>query len=436
MVPKVIRDPVHDYIPIDRDKGGVFLSLIGTAEFQRLRRIHQLGVSQFTYPGAVHCRLSHSLGVHHLARLALEYVKQQYPGELDDEIAVAALCWALLHDVGHGPYSHLLESQFGGDHEILTRRIIMEDTEVNAVLRKHSANLPGLIVALAEKGDRDNLWLSALISSQLDVDRIDYLMRDAHFTGVQYGHFDHYRLIHTFELRKCGQKFLQPVWQAKAGHAIEEYLFARYFMYRSVYFHHTTRGFEQMLRAIIRRAGQLQREASTFAPECLGAMQKMLLGKADDLQAFLCLDDSVVQAHISHWRLSKDPILSDLCRRFCNRKRFSAISVGRQQNPLTIANKINEARKYLADHEVDPEFYLYCDTIGTSVYDYYHPEEAPDETSAINSILLVDGKGKPKEISRVADHIKSVTGRLDQSGVTHKYYCHPDHAKKVEEILA
>lgn len=187
---KVFKDPVHRYIHV-RDR--VIWDLIGTREFQRLRRIKQLGTTYLTFHGAEHSRFNHSLGVYEIVRRIIDDVFQGRP-QWDGSQRLLSLCAALLHDLGHGPFSHSYEKVFQLDHENFTREIILGDTEVNAILRRVDSEFPKNVAEVIAKTYRNKLVVS-LISSQIDADRMDYLQRDAYYTGVSYGNFDMERLL-------------------------------------------------------------------------------------------------------------------------------------------------------------------------------------------------------------------------------------------------
>ena len=261
MAQKLFRDPLYDYIAIDKDSW--LLKLLNCPEVQRLRYINQLGLSQFTYPGASHSRFSHSLGVLHLMQLCLSYLKQTYSENhfklLDEEALLSA---ALLHDIGHAPFSHATEGIFGNHDERTVEIIFNPDSEVHRALSERAKSLPSKVAALIAKrlptgAKQPPLWQKSLISSQLDMDRLDYLRRDSLCSGAEYGNFDWFRIIHTIQLkekviprgqREKGQKVIYVVWPDKSKFALEEYIFSRFYMYQSVYFHHTTRGFEGLLK--------------------------------------------------------------------------------------------------------------------------------------------------------------------------------------------
>jgi HD superfamily phosphohydrolase len=196
--PKLIRDPVHDIISFENNPWDrLLLDLINTREFQRLRRIKQLGMTEMVFPGANHSRFAHSIGVMHNARRFLTQIEQLTGKTSDDEIRTAVLTAALLHDLGHGPFSHTFEKITSESHENRTIEIIVDDsTQVNAVLKKHDKKLPKILRQFFEEdpdaNSKDGLpeHFVQIVSSQLDADRFDYLLRDAHASGADYGRFD------------------------------------------------------------------------------------------------------------------------------------------------------------------------------------------------------------------------------------------------------
>ncbi len=231
MSSKIIRDPLYNYISIDTKKDRWLLELLDCPEVQRLRRIHQLGVSYLTYPGADHNRLAHSLGVVHLMQQAIRHL-----AKISDEDSqtnhgrAPVLVAALVHDVGHGPFSHLFEPCLGIDHEVWTKAILLsEETQVHQILKRHfDHTFPRRVAELIDKDNHDQpAWQKYLLSSQLDMDRIDYLRRDSLFTGAGYGHFDWFRLLNTFEIHEDDESGRDIVWAEKSLLAVEEYLFSR-----------------------------------------------------------------------------------------------------------------------------------------------------------------------------------------------------------------
>ncbi|MFR5527595.1 MAG: HD domain-containing protein, partial [[Clostridium] innocuum] len=242
---KVFRDPIHDYVYVQDQ---VILDLINTKEFQRLRRIHQLGTTSFVFHGAEHTRFSHSLGCYEVARRIVESFARNYPsktpsdGLWNNDERLVTLCAALLHDIGHGAYSHTFEHIFNTDHEKFTTRIITDpQTEVNQVLRRISPDFPTKVASVISH-DYPNPQVVQLISSQIDADRMDYLLRDSYYTGTNYGNFDLTRILRVMRPYEHGIAF-----QMSGIHAVEDFIVSRFQMYVQVYFHSVSRSMEVIL---------------------------------------------------------------------------------------------------------------------------------------------------------------------------------------------
>ena len=194
------RDPLHNIISLDETlpDDRLIVELIDSLEFQRLRRIKQLGLAMFTYQGAEHSRFTHSIGVMHLMTRVLGLLGSHHA--ISDESRVVGRAGALLHDLGHGPFSHVIEKVFGFHHEDWTCRIVLDETtEVNRVLRAFDGHLPEKL-ALLYKHNYSPAFVSQLVSSQLDCDRMDYLLRDSLMTGAKYGVFDSEWVLHTLKI--------------------------------------------------------------------------------------------------------------------------------------------------------------------------------------------------------------------------------------------
>lgn len=322
MAQKLFRDPLYDYIAINIDHYRWLFDLINCPEVERLRYINQLGLCNFTYPGTTHSRFSHSLGVLHLMQQCISHLRQVHPEQfrakqLTEEALLGA---ALLHDIGHGPFSHATENLFGNHEEKAIEIINNSDSDVHRVLSKRAPSLPSKISALIAKREVAPLWQKSLISSQLDMDRLDYLRRDSLCSGAEYGNFDWFRIICTMQLKEKDQDIF-IVWPDKTKYALEEYIFSRYYMYQSVYFHHTTRGFECLLRTILKRAKIIARNNKNFRKALLEPMLNLLGGtQSKDSVRFQSLTDHVLLAQISIWQNDKDEILRDLSERLLQRR--------------------------------------------------------------------------------------------------------------------
>jgi hypothetical protein len=394
---KVFKDPVHHYIHVYER---LIWDLIGTKEFQRLRRIRQLGTTYLTFHGAEHSRFSHSLGVYEITRRIIEGFEAR--DEWDPSEKLICLSAALLHDVGHGPFSHSFEKVFGTDHENFTRSIILGDTEIHAVLERMGADFPEKVADVIAKTYENKLVVS-LISSQIDADRMDYLLRDAYYTGVSYGHFDLERIWRVMRQRED-----QVVFKRSGMHAVEDYIMSRYQMYWQVYFHPVTRSAEVILRKILHRAKFLYQSGYSFQVE--PTLLIPLFREDMTLQDYLKLDESVILYYFSIWQDEADPILSDLCSRFVNRRLFKYT-----EYVPTNYEVYAELRNAFKKAGIDPEYYLVVDSSSDLPYDFYRPGEE-GERLPIN-LLMPDGS--LRELSRESDVVEAISGK---KRTDHKLY--------------
>jgi HD superfamily phosphohydrolase len=410
MAAKIFRDPLYDYIRIEKDRDRWLLELLDCPEVQRLRRIHQLGISYLTYPSATHNRLAHSLGVVHLMQEALGHLAADRPDLAIQEVRQPLLAAALVHDVGHGPFSHLFESFLGSGHEAWSCRLIRSpESRVSQILRRVDGSLPEAVAALIETDHpRPPRWQKNLLSSQLDVDRLDYLRRDSLFTGAGYGHFDWFRLLHTFTLHEASGHEADLVWTDKALYAIEEYIFARFYMYQNVYLHKTTRGFEKMVQALWTQAHHLHAEGRDIG--LLQPVADFWKATSPSIPQYLALEEFVMLAQIQAWTEHPDKALSDLARRFLNRQRFTAIDAPGSGNLLGEESAAWQvALEELATrHGYAPvQAYVLRDDLETTIYTAYVPEK---ESQPLNTIRLLLNQGEPPaEISQLLPRLQAVT---------------------------
>src|SRR5438105_6486946 len=245
------------------------IRLIDTPEFQRLRRIKQLGLGLYTYQGAEHSRFTHSLGALHLMTRILD----QLSARIAPADRAAARAAALLHDIGHGPFSHAMEKVLGVHHEQMTMLAVTSpETALNATLKSFSAEMPDR-VALIIDGTFKPAALAQLVSSQLDVDRMDYLLRDSLMTGAKYGLYDLEWIINSLHIDEEADRIYVA---ARCVHAVEAYLLAGYYMFRQVYFHRTLRSAESVLRSALRRSVELMKSSEEVWCVEGSAFEKML----------------------------------------------------------------------------------------------------------------------------------------------------------------
>ena len=419
MSERIYRDPVHNIIRLrtNTDEGRLMVRLIDAPEFQRLRRIKQLGLALFTYQGAEHSRFTHSLGVLHLMTRVLDRLGEKY--NISEEDRAAARAAALLHDVGHGSFSHVMEKVLGFHHEAWTvRAVLSEETEIGRVLKEYSPALPTRVASIIE-GNFQPAALAQLVSSQLDVDRMDYLLRDSLMTGAKYGIYDLEWIINALQIDEEGDRIFVA---ARGLYAVEEYLQARYYMFRQVYFHRTLRSAEAVLRSILRRALKLlEADAEVWcAPGT--AFEKVLRREPLTLQEHLEIDDSDILFHIKRWQGSQDSTLSDLSRRFTERRLFKAIDLDMPEAER--ADFLAAARDATADAGFAPDYYFIEDHTGdVPYYSLYTAEGA--EPKAL--IYVEDGYAHPRirEISEVSEAVRGL-----QRGYRLHRVCFPPEVKE------
>ncbi|MBV9217344.1 MAG: HD domain-containing protein [Acidobacteria bacterium] len=417
MAERIYRDSVHNIIRVNMDtpEGRLIVSLIDTPEFQRLRRIRQLGLAYFAYQSAEHSRFTHSLGAFHLASRMIAKLRLTY--EISEEDQTAIRVAALLHDIGHGPFSHVVESILGFHHEQFTiDAVLSRDTSVGALLHDQ---WPGLAerVASVIRGDFTPVALSQLVSSQLDVDRMDYLLRDSLMTGAKYGVYDLEWIIKSIEIDE-GHDHLYI--STPGIYAVEDYLQARYYMYRQVYFHRTLRSAEAVLRLLFERALALHRSGSASWSADDTPMAKVLAGQRLELKDHMALDDTDVMFSIKQWRRSDDQILSDLSRRFLDRQLFKAFDLDMPEDERP--EFVSAAREVVARAGYDPEYYVYEDAAGDPPYAFY----AADKSDTKNMIFVQEGFARPRirEISEVSPAVQGL-----QQGYRIHRICFPSELK-------
>ncbi|HEY4553884.1 MAG TPA: HD domain-containing protein [Bacillaceae bacterium] len=417
---KVFKDPVHRYVHV-RDQ--IIWDLIGTKEFQRLRRIKQLGTTYLTFHGAEHSRFNHSLGVYEIVRRIVDDVFKGRQ-EWDESERLLSLCAALLHDLGHGPFSHSFEKVYQLDHEQFTKQIILGDTEVNRVLQRVGPDFPQKVADVIGKTYRNKLVVS-LISSQIDADRMDYLQRDAYFTGVSYGHFDMERILRVMRPRED-----QVVFKSSGMHAVEDYIMSRYQMYWQVYFHPVTRSAEVILTKILQRAKTLYETHYSFKKEPHHFVS--LFEEKVTLDDYLSLDEAVVLYYFQMWQAEEDTILRDLCNRFMNRNLFKYTEF----DPAKQYKVLVQLDELFRQAGIDPDYYLAVDSSSDLPYDFYRPGEEEERLP----IHLLMPNNEIRELSRESAIVEAISGKRRTD---HKLYFPEDllldessHPRIKQQILS
>lgn len=416
---KVFRDPVHDIISFDKAKENYILDLINAKEMQRLRRIRQLGLSSYTYPGAEHSRFAHSLGTAFLMKRVIERLyrvrdkkERQWLQEVFDNRDLV-LCSALLHDIGHGPFSHAIEDVMGVKHEVWTMQIVNHaDTEVHEILETYK---PGFAKQVADVIARVHPceMVVKLLSSQLDVDRFDYLLRDSLMTGVGYGKFDLEWIINTITIGLVEGVPEIGLDLEKGLSIAEDFVMARYYMYKHVYFHKTTRGVEIVTQKALKRAKELIRAKEMKCPQYLDVLfSSELEDKEKYLASYLKLDDNILWYWFHQWVDGDDKILSILCDRLLNRKLLKS----RDISGVNVVALVSHIKKL---EESSYKDLITIDTPSTSSYkDPYLSKRTRVETDGIEKdkeqreateqIFLFNRNKEPFELARKSKVIGAI----------------------------
>lgn len=311
-----IRDVIHGDIDINED---IFIDLIETKEFQRLRNVKQIGLSYVSFPTAEHSRFSHSIGVYHLATRMIEVLENKANIDLDDSDCLSLRIACLLHDVGHGAFSHTSEEFFGFDHEQYSIDIIRSsDTQINQVLNKYNPNLIDTVVSFIKKDHPHNI-LNEILSGTVDVDRMDYLLRDSYFAGVKYGEVDIDRLFNVIDIKEN-----QLVFHEKGLKAVEDFIMSRYNMFSQVYLNKKALAYEVLVREIL---GELKKLSTTNLAQLPNGVNKLIpfFNNQVSVKDYLLVDDMVFinlindLANLDTYNYELDYIIT-LAKAFVNKK--------------------------------------------------------------------------------------------------------------------
>jgi len=397
---KIINDPVHGFITINHP---LVFKIIEHPYFQRLRRIKQMAMASLVYPGAVHTRLHHALGAYHLMCNAVSELRdKKIPITSEEELAVK--CAILLHDIGHGPFSHALEHMLvrGVHHEDLSLQIM-------EALNKEFDGALDLTIEIFT-GKYHKPFLHQLISGQLDMDRMDYLSRDSFFTGVSEGVIGYGRILKMLSVHED-----QLVVEEKGIHSVEKFLIARRQMYWQVYLHKTVIAAEKMMVKILQRARYLydNGDQAVILHAPLDYFFLDFKGKmvGDSLDRFCKLDDGDIESAIKKWSSHPDPVISQLSTSLLDRRLFKCQLQGHAFDPAYIEEKKEKARKKyrLSDDQVD-YFVFTGDAVNTTY-------QIGDE-----NILLMAKDGTVEEISHVENAL--IQGALS-TPIKKFYICYP-----------
>lgn len=400
---KILNDPIYGFVTLPND---IIYDLINHPYFQRLRRIKQLGLTNLVYPGALHTRFHHAIGAMHLMQEAILTLKQKDIAITDDE-EQAALIAILLHDIGHGPFSHALEhSLVKGIHHETISSFFMD------ALNKEFKGKLSLALKIFN-GNYKKQFLHQLVSSQLDVDRLDYLKRDSFFTGVSEGVISSDRIIKMLNVVNN-----QLVIEIKAIYSIEKFLIARRLMYWQVYLHKTVLSAETLLVNILKRAKELAADnIELFATPALQFFLKNNFTKSDFekdkklLKEFSKLDDNDVMASIKVWAEHEDKILRILCSNLLERRLYK---IELQSSSIATSHKnllIEKACKYYNINRREASYFVLTDSVNNSAYN----------ASSFNINVLMNN-GTLVDVAQASDQLNLQS--LSKT-VTKHFICYP-----------
>ena len=378
---RVIRDPIHGYIHIE---DSVIWDCINTREFQRLRRVRQLGSTLMVFPSGEHSRITHCLGAYEVARRFVNEV-DDLALQLTDREKLTVMAAALLHDVGHLPFSHSFENVVERRHEDYTVQLIASNSEISEVLRQVDDAFPYEVASVINH-THPNPILGQLISSQLDADRLDYLLRDSYFTGTSYGQIDLDRIIRTMRVKDG-----RVVVKKSSMYTIENYIMARYHMYWQVYYHRNSRSFDVLLKEIFIRLRDLYLQDASIV-EDFPMYKDLLENEVLSNDQLFWLDDSSCTYSFHLMMQHKDPILRDLSRRILTRDLFDYTSLEEAEN----------YRDLCLRKGYDPRYYLVADYQKQVPYQPYLGEKG-------DGIWVLMDDGSIKEFSEVSEVVRAIS---------------------------
>ncbi len=398
---KIFNDPIYGFIRIPNSQ---IFSLIGHPYFQRLRRISQMGMSYLVYPGAHHTRFHHALGSMHLMQQAIQTLRLKGVS-ISEEESEALLSAILLHDIGHGPFSHAMEHSIveGIDHEAISLRFM------EALNQSFNGSLT--LAMEIFKGSYPRKFMNELVSSQLDMDRLDYLKRDSFYTGVAEGNINAERLITMLNVVDDSL-----VVQEKGVYSVEKFLMARRFMYWQVYLHKTGLVAEQLLIKTLQRAKELiaSGERLEASEPLLFFMQNKINQENFDtsvLSRFALLDDIDILAAIKLWQHHKDFVLSQLCKRILNR---DLLNIKLRNKPIKKEKFERHFQRFKKEHKLsdaETAYFVFLGKIENKAYNQQH-----------QNINILRTNGKLTDVAKASDQFNLEA--LSRT-VTKHYLCYP-----------
>ena len=401
---KIFNDPIYGFIRIPNT---LIFDLIADPYFQRLRRISQMGLSYLVYPGAHHTRFHHALGCMYLMQKSIQVLR--FKGvEVTESESDGLLGAILLHDIGHGPFSHAMEHSIveGVSHEFISLQFMEELNE------RFNGSLTEAISIFT--GKHPKKFLNQLVSSQLDMDRLDYLKRDSFYTGVAEGNTNAERLITMLNVVDGNL-----VIEEKGIYSVEKFLMARRFMYWQVYLHKTSVVAEQLLISILKRARSLIKNGTTL--NCSKALLYFLSQHIDKnnfdratLAKFAKLDDVDIIAALKEWQYTDDFVLSTLCDMILNRK---LLQIKLKQEPINetkFKSKFNKIKKHYKLTDEETSYFVFTGELKNKAYDREY-----------QNINILKKNGKITDVAKLSDHLN--LNALSKT-VTKYYMCYPKEA--------
>lgn len=400
---KIINDPIYGFVTLPDD---LVYDLINHPIFQRLRRIKQLGLTNLVYPGALHTRFHHAIGAMYLMTEALQVLKSKDIKITDDE-TVAAIVAILLHDIGHGPFSHALEHTIvkGINHETISSMLM---DELNKVFNGKLS-----LAIKIFKNDHPKKFLHQLVSSQLDMDRLDYLNRDSFFTGVSEGVVSSDRIIKMLNVKNG-----ELVIEEKGIYSVENFLISRRLMYWQVYLHKTVLSAEKLLVNILKRAKELSLNGEElFATPALSLFlknnfsKKEFMNNPELLQQFVLLDDCDITASVKVWMNHKDVVLSLLCKNLVDRNLYK-IELQNKNFTTEFQNQLLEKvmKKYKMTKK-EAGYFAFSESVNNSAYNSSHFQ-----------IHILQKNGTLIDVAKASDQLNI---KMLSKKVTKYFMCYP-----------
>ncbi len=408
---KIINDPIYGFVTLPDE---LVYDLINHASFQRLRRIKQLGLTNLVYPGALHTRFHHAIGAMHLMTEALQTLKSKGI-KITDAETQAAIIAILLHDIGHGPFSHALEHTIvkGIHHEDLSLMLMDE-------LNKTFKNKLSLAIQIF-KNQHPKKFLHQLVSSQLDMDRLDYLKRDSFFTGVSEGIVSSDRIIKMLNVIDG-----ELVIEAKGIYSVEKFLIARRLMYWQVYLHKTVLSAEKLLVNILKRAKELSLQGiDLFATPALSLFlrhnytKKDFVGNSQLLEQFTLLDDYDIMASVKVWASHNDKVLAMLCQSMIERHLFK---IEIQPKPFSVSYKTGLQEKVMKKYKLtkkESEYFVFSESVNNSAYN----------SGTNHKINILYNNNTLVDVAKASDQLNI---KMLSKKVTKYYICYPKEILNVK----